>query len=485
MEINRILIFEKLKSELNDRIIKLEKTNDEVTTIIQNTQIIYNLVNEMHNLTKNKILQLIQKQVESKEKLIYPINSRNHKDKEVTKSQTIVKRKVSNLTNAKSTKTINTKFTKSMPKLNTLHKSSKSEVKTKPLLTKTLKENNDIKKEISKKSTKNINSLVTNIKTEKIITKTKDKKIIKPIKNGRGDDHNDIIIKNKENEVEEKTKIVSAHEMNKEEIINDYKEKMKDVCNKKYYEILLKNLDHILKYQTMNESIKYFYFNKQFFKKILYFHINKVEIIIEKFTKKIEEIKSKNKNGFEKDKEPETFKFSKGTEKVAEMINSNQYSKMFLDNSTPMSEILFPYRFLLQVINPLEISPIYEKNDSFIWNYFCQLVNKDCQENKFGTFLLNIIREKYDSSIVNLINLIELYEKNSEKLQPNYFSKRCGTTGFMIFFIKDIIDYFGISIDVKKTNTGRALKTYEDIINYYIDLKEKSIKKMKIVNENK
>lgn len=49
-----------------------------------------------------------------------------------------------------------------------------------------------------------------------------------------------------------------------------------------------------------------------------------------------------------------------------------------------------------------------------------------------------------------------------QKITPAYFSKICGTTGLFVFFIKDILDYFGISND-KKTKP-KAYWTYKDLI---------------------
>jgi len=46
---------------------------------------------------------------------------------------------------------------------------------------------------------------------------------------------------------------------------------------------------------------------------------------------------------------------------------------------------------------------------------------------------------------------------NLSKISPAYYSKLCATTGFLIFLIKDALEYAGIIVD-KKPNQSRILK---------------------------
>ena len=59
------------------------------------------------------------------------------------------------------------------------------------------------------------------------------------------------------------------------------------------------------------------------------------------------------------------------------------------------------------------------------------------------------------------------------KIYPSYYSNICGTTGLFTFFIKDILDFVGISNDVKIQS--KAYWTYTKII----DSIEKKINYMK------
>ena len=60
-----------------------------------------------------------------------------------------------------------------------------------------------------------------------------------------------------------------------------------------------------------------------------------------------------------------------------------------------------------------------------------------------------------------------------QKITPAYFSKICGTTGLFVFFIKDILDFLGISNDKKLQSN--SYWTYKGVINV-IDKKIAKIK---------
>ncbi len=44
----------------------------------------------------------------------------------------------------------------------------------------------------------------------------------------------------------------------------------------------------------------------------------------------------------------------------------------------------------------------------------------------------------------NIYKIWNLLGDNVNKINPNNFSKICGTTGLFVFFIKDAIDYIGL-----------------------------------------
>ena len=59
---------------------------------------------------------------------------------------------------------------------------------------------------------------------------------------------------------------------------------------------------------------------------------------------------------------------------------------------------------------------------------------------------------------------------NGEKdhIIPSYFSKFCGSTGLLIFLIKDLLEYCGIIISSKKTQISRIYNNYK----YYKGIKD-------------
>ena len=62
----------------------------------------------------------------------------------------------------------------------------------------------------------------------------------------------------------------------------------------------------------------------------------------------------------------------------------------------------------------------------------------------------------------NLYKIYKLANNNLKKIYPSYYSKSCGTTGLFTFFIKDILDFVGISNDQKIQS--KAYWTYIKII---------------------
>ena len=61
----------------------------------------------------------------------------------------------------------------------------------------------------------------------------------------------------------------------------------------------------------------------------------------------------------------------------------------------------------------------------------------------------------------------KLLGHNVNKMTPAYFSKLCGTTGFLIFLVKDMLEYAGVLVD-RKVNNLRIYKNMQ-----YEEYKEK------------
>lgn len=149
------------------------------------------------------------------------------------------------------------------------------------------------------------------------------------------------------------------------------------------------------------------------------------------------------------------------------------YHNLFVKEKIPDDDILLPYKLFLQIVNNQEICPVIEKSNSEIWFYFCDILEKNA-EGKPGSYLSSLLATGIDDSSKNMNKILTLLGPNGYKITPNYYSKLCGTTGLLVFFIKDVLEYFGIIID-RKSNAKRVLKTFSDLITYLTELKSRGI----------
>ena len=69
-----------------------------------------------------------------------------------------------------------------------------------------------------------------------------------------------------------------------------------------------------------------------------------------------------------------------------------------------------------------------------------------------------------------------MIENVKSKIVPSYFSKICGTTGLIVFVVKDALEYSGAIVNDKKT---QPRKIYDNILYE----KEQYINKIKYYKE--
>jgi hypothetical protein len=77
--------------------------------------------------------------------------------------------------------------------------------------------------------------------------------------------------------------------------------------------------------------------------------------------------------------------------------------------------------------------------------------------NFLGNFYTESTK-RFDFSDANIAKLNKMAEKHLAKISPSYFSKICGTTGLLIFLVKDALEYAGVIIDPKRSLPARILK---------------------------
>ncbi len=144
----------------------------------------------------------------------------------------------------------------------------------------------------------------------------------------------------------------------------------------------------------------------------------------------------------------------------------------------------------------LFLRPVNEKildEIIIIYKIFCQLLNKDdfvgINDNKvfwkkFSKFILDNKGDKLIDFILNSFSQFNFDDKNvfklksiakniSEKINPTYYGKICGSTGLFVFLIRDALIYCG-AIEDRKTPGNRIKanylyqKTLFDALNKYI-----------------
>ena len=171
---------------------------------------------------------------------------------------------------------------------------------------------------------------------------------------------------------------------------------------------------------------------------------------------------------------PPEFILSRGTTKAIELLNEDTYNKIFTDkeNNPHLDEIVVVYRIFCQLIKDNDLNK-YKNNKEF-WEECSQYIMKN-NDGKTGDFFKNSVKN-FDFSSENIFKIKKIINGNEEMLKPMIFSKICGTTGLVIFLIKDTLEYLGVIHNLKKNIPCYLLKNleflsdYEDKIKNYIKM---------------
>ena len=155
------------------------------------------------------------------------------------------------------------------------------------------------------------------------------------------------------------------------------------------------------------------------------------------------------------------FQIARGGSKAVELLNNDLYSNIFKKSLTnkKIDEICIVYRVLLTLFGEYKICSISE--NKLFWTKCTEYMNEN-SEGKIGTFILKKFNEiTFEHKKIVLINKLLSAIKNN--FNASYFSKICGTTGLLIFIIRDALEYCGVIINEKKTQPARIL----DNLLYY------------------
>ena len=169
------------------------------------------------------------------------------------------------------------------------------------------------------------------------------------------------------------------------------------------------------------------------------------------------------------------FVLTRGAVRAIDLLNENLYNKIFTEGNLPSSDILLTYKILFQLLKKQEFLALKDDKVKF-WKKVCDFFVKE-GNGKTGALINSLIKD-IDFSDENIYKLIKLAGNDVSKITPTYFSKFCGTTGLIIFLIKDAFEYAGIVID-KKTLPKRLFKNYNYALQV-INVKLEKMKKMQL-----
>ncbi len=136
------------------------------------------------------------------------------------------------------------------------------------------------------------------------------------------------------------------------------------------------------------------------------------------------------------------------------------YNKVFLENRIPIEDILFIYILYFHIIKHEIISQV--KDRERFWKECCRVMLKE-SKGKTGNMIADSLKGPYEFDSETLYKIYRIIGHNMQKINPNFYSKICGTTGLIVFFIKDMIDYMGFTFE-KKTPISNVLTNMNGIV---------------------
>ena len=264
--------------------------------------------------------------------------------------------------------------------------------------------------------------------------------------------------------------------LNVKEIENNNKtflsEKFKDDF---YYQF-----ENFLKFLNNKEIFCLFFMNKKIKEISIKFLIKKLTNEKNFYLNKIKNIIERNKINDDDNlfmRKNNNIELSKGTKKAITLLNEPIINRLFNEiNKIPNSDILLVYKIFFQFIKYKNIidQPFFnfnendnENDNKIFWEKTCNFFAIE-NNGKTGDLIEKIVNQnKLVLDNKNIYKIIHIINGNIGKIIPSYFTKTCGTTGLIVFFIKDILDYTGISNDKKFWEN--AYFTYKGIVNVIDD----------------
>ena len=218
------------------------------------------------------------------------------------------------------------------------------------------------------------------------------------------------------------------------------------------------SLKDLLEFTSISKKIKrqrIYIFNLQ--KKVL---LNNIGFEDENnLSKKIKEYEE-NYTNIELNEPYVEYHLSRGAARAIQVLNGSTYSKIFrrpvLDSN--LSQIYIAYKILFVFLGEINIAKITD--DKIFWVKCTEYLNSKSDNGKIGDFIMSKF-EKYNCDSKTVYYIEQLMKGKKDNISPSYFSKMCGSTGLLIFLIKELLEYCGVIISTKKTQLSRI---YQNLI---------------------
>jgi hypothetical protein len=261
--------------------------------------------------------------------------------------------------------------------------------------------------------------------------------------------------------------------------INNINSLILDKKEKEKIKTLFNNIDEkiyseISDFLNMDDLIHFKNISKHFHKLFNIYIVKYFQKDIIYFNKKLENININKENSPPEKKTLNEFTISEKCIKAIQLLNEPSVNQFFYEKTSVDENRLIIYRIFFQLIKHSIINIEKDKKEIF-WEK-CKYYFSHENEGKVGELLQKILDEKkINIEGNNLYKIYKLVYKDLDKIYPKYFLNFCGTTGLITFFIKDILDFVGISNN--KEIEENAYWTYTDIIeelNKKIDYLKKS-----------
>ena len=154
------------------------------------------------------------------------------------------------------------------------------------------------------------------------------------------------------------------------------------------------------------------------------------------------------------------FSAARNSANAVVSIDKEMFSKIFKQKvlDIKLSDIYIVYRVLFVLIGEPKIAEIVD--DGEFWIKCIEYLTTN-GKNKIGSFILEKSKN-FDFSHKSIYLLNKLLVGIKPKFNPASFSKINGTTGLIIFIIKDALEYAGILV----TNKTPKNRIYDNLIYY-------------------